>query len=207
MTVILSWNNSIDKEVKTIDDKMVGKIRSVTKDFIQITKGILAKQYYFVPKYYIQGYDGEVIWLALTEDELKQFESEKELPLSRFDNPQYQERKSQIEKQFSQFSTNIPSYQASSSKGNVGILWEKVIGKEVKSADDKDVGKVKSLSADHVEVTEGVLNIRHYYVSKKHVEEFDGKKLHVSLTKDEIKDKFEVDKDGSPISHRYTPGS
>jgi hypothetical protein len=79
--------------------------------------------------------------------------------LSLFDNPQYQERKSQIEKQFSQFSTNIPSYQASSSKGKVGILWEKVIGKEVNSADnsadDKDVGKVKSLSADHVEVTEG----------------------------------------------------
>jgi hypothetical protein len=75
--------------------------------------------------------------------------------LSLFDNPQYQERKSQIEKQFSQFSTNISSYQASSSKGKVGILWEKVIGKEVNSADDKDVGKVKSLSADQVEVTEG----------------------------------------------------
>jgi hypothetical protein len=51
MTDILSWNNSIDKEVKTIDDKMVGKIRNVTKDFMQITKGIVDRQYYFVPKY------------------------------------------------------------------------------------------------------------------------------------------------------------
>jgi hypothetical protein len=74
--------------------------------------------------------------------------------LSLFDNPQYQERKSQIEKQFSQFSTNIPSCQASSSKGKVGIFGKEVNSAD-NSADDKDVGKVKSLSADHVEVTEG----------------------------------------------------
>jgi hypothetical protein len=207
MTDILSWDKSIDKDVKTIDDKKVGKIRAVTKDFIQIREGTLDKQYYFVPKHYIQGYDGDDIWLALTEDELKQFQSEKELPLSRFDNPQYQERKSLIENQFPQFSTNIPSYQPSTSKDKVAISWEKVIGKEVKSADDKDLGKVKSISADYVELKEGVLSKKQYYVPKKHVEEFDGKKLHISLTKDEIKDKFEVDRDGKPVSHRYTPGN
>jgi hypothetical protein len=41
---------------------------------------------------------------------------------------------------------------------------------------------------------------------KKHVKEFDEKKLHVSLTKDQIKDKFEVDKDGKAVNRRYTPG-
>lgn len=45
-----------------------------------------------MPKHYIQGYDGDDIWLALTEDEVKQFESEKEMPLSSFDNAQYRER-------------------------------------------------------------------------------------------------------------------
>ena len=206
MSDILSWDGSIDKDVRTIDEKKIGKIKAVTKDFLQIRKGTLDKQFYFVPKYYIQGYDGDDVWLALTEEELKQFESEKELPLSHFDNPKYQARKSLIEKQFPQFSTNIPSYLASTSKDKVGIPWEKVIGKEVKSIDDKDVGKVKMLSADHLEVREGVLSTRQYYLPKKHVKEFDGKKLHVSLAKDEIKDKFEVDKDGKPVSRRYTPG-
>lgn len=206
MIDILSWNNSIDKDVKTIDDEKVGKITAVTRDFVQIRRGSLDKQYYFVPKYYIEGYDGEHIWLALTEPELKQFESERELPLSRFDNASYQARKSLVQKQFSQFSTNIPSYRASTFKDKIGITWEKVIGKEIKSADNKNMGKVKSLSADHIVVTEGVLSKRHYYVPKKHVEEFDGRELHVSLTKDEIKDKFQVGKDGKPVSHRYTPG-
>ena len=84
MADILTWDKSIDEDVKTSDDKKVGKIRAVTTDFIQIQKGTLDKKYYFVPKHYIQGYDGDDIWLALTEDEVKQFESEKELPLSRF---------------------------------------------------------------------------------------------------------------------------
>jgi hypothetical protein len=48
MTDILSWNNSIDKEVKTIDDKMVGKIRLVDK------------QYYFVPSIKSRGTRGKV---------------------------------------------------------------------------------------------------------------------------------------------------
>jgi hypothetical protein len=207
MSDILSWDGSIDKDVRTIDEKKIGKIKAVTKDFLQIRKGTLDKQYYFVPKYYIQGYDGDDVWLVLTEEELKQFESEKELPLSHFDNPKYQERKLLIDKQFPQFSMNIPRYPASTSKDKVGIPWEKVIGKEVKSIDDKKAGKVKMISADHVEISEGVLIKRQYYVPKKHVKEFDGKRLDVSLTKDEIKDKFEVDKDGKPVSRRYTPGN
>jgi hypothetical protein len=208
MADILSWDNSIDKDVKTIDDKKVGKIRAITKDFIQIEKGTVDKKYYFVPKHYIQGYDGDHIWLAITEDELKQFESERELPLSSFDTPQFRERKSLIENQYPQFATVIPSYTAStaSTSDKVGVPWDEVIDKEVKTVDDKDLGKAKMIGADHVEVTEGLLSKRQYYVPKKHVKEFDGKKLHVSLTKDEIKDKFEVDKDGKPVSRRYTPG-
>ena len=114
MVELLSWDKSIDEDVKTSDDKKVGKIRAVTTDFIQIQKGTLDKKYYFVPKHYIQGYDGDDIWLALTKEEVKQFESEKEIPLSSFDNAQYRERKSAVEKQYPQFSSAIPTY---SSKG------------------------------------------------------------------------------------------
>ena len=98
MADILSWDKAIDKDVKTIDKKKVGKIRAVTTDYIQIRKGKVDKKYYFVPKHYIQGYDGNDIWLAINEDEVKQFESEKELPLASFDSPQYREWKSIVEK-------------------------------------------------------------------------------------------------------------
>ena len=35
------------------------------------------------------------------------------------------------------------------------MSWDKVIGEKVKSADDKDLGKVESIAADYVEVKEG----------------------------------------------------
>jgi hypothetical protein len=203
MTDVLSWDKSIDKDVKTADQHKIGKIRAVTKDFIQIQKGSVDKKYYFIPKYYLQGYDGDHIWLSIPEDEVKQFESEKEIPTSSFDNEKYRERKLLVEKQYPQFSSAIPPYSATepaSQIGNsqVGMGWEKVIGKEVKSADEKDLGEVESIGSDWIEVKRGTLSKKHYFIPKIHVEEFDGKKLHTSLTKDEIKDKFERDSPPRP---------
>jgi hypothetical protein len=201
MTDVLSWDKSIDLDVKTTDHKKVGKIRAVTNDFIQIRKGSLDKKYYFVPKYYIQGYDGDNIWLSMTEDEVKQFESEKELPISNFDNENYQKRKLLVEKQYPQFTSAIPSFSVSGSspaRDQVGMAWDKVIGKEVRSSDDKDLGEVESIATEWIEAKKGKLDRKHYYIPKMYVEEFDGKKLHTSLTKDEVKDRFERDSPPMP---------
>jgi hypothetical protein len=196
---VLSWDKSIDKDVKTTDDKKIGKIRAITSDFIQIEKGKLDKKYYFVPKHYIQGYDGEHIWLAINEDEVKQFESEKELSLSSFDNEKYRERKLAIEKQHPEFSSSIPTYSSASvGQTQVGMPWEKVIGKDVKSADDKDLGELESVASDYVEIKEGTVSKKHYFVPKTYVQEYDGKKVRLSLTKDEVKHKFE--RDSPPLS-------
>lgn len=61
MGEVLSWDKTIDKDVKSRDDKKIGQIKAVTSDFIQIEKGKLGKKYYFVPKHYIQGFDGDHI--------------------------------------------------------------------------------------------------------------------------------------------------
>jgi hypothetical protein len=204
MTDILSWDKSVDKDVKSSDRHKVGKIRAVTNEFIQIQKGSLDKKYYFVPKYYIQGYDGDNIWLSITEDEVKQFESEKEIPLASLDNEKYRQRKLLVEQRYPQFSTAIPSFSESgsaSSQSQVGMAWEKVIGKEVKSSDDKDLGEVESIAADWIEVKKGKLDKKYYFIPKMYIEEFDGKKLHSSLTKDEIKDKFE--RDSPPLPEEF----
>lgn len=201
MTDVLSWDKSIDLDVKTTDHKKVGKIRAVTNDFIQIQKGSLDKKYYFVPKYYIQGYDGDNILLSVTEDEVKQFESEKELPISNFDNENYKKRKLLVEKQYPQFSSAIPSFSVSGSspaRDRVGMAWDKVIGKEVRSSDDKDLGEVECIATEWIEAKKGKLDKKHYYIPKMYVEEFDGKKLHTSLTKDEVKDRFERDSPPTP---------
>src|SRR5574341_1803439 len=204
MADILTWDKSIDLDVKTTDHKKVGKIRAVTNDFIQIRKGSLDRKYYFVPKYYFHGYDGDNIWLSITEDEEKQFESEKELSISNFDNEDYQKRKLLVEKQYPHFSSAIPSFSGSDSspaKNQVGMAWDKVIGKEIRSADDKDLGEVESVATGWIEAKKGKLDKKHYYIPKTYVEEYDGKKLHTSLTKDEVKDRFE--RDSPPLPEEF----
>lgn len=55
---IISWDKAIDKKVKSSDDKDLGKVQSITRDYIQTKEGTIGKNYYYIPKYYMQGYDG-----------------------------------------------------------------------------------------------------------------------------------------------------
>jgi hypothetical protein len=207
MSDIISWDNAIDKKVKSSDNKDLGKVQSVTKEYIQTKEGTLSKNYYFIPKYHIQGYDGDNLWVSMTKEEIKQkFEKEKAPDPSEFETPEYSQRRTNIINQYPDFESNIPQYnvgtsssaapsstQTTVSEDMVGLPWENVIDKEVKSSDNKDVGKVESISANYLEVKEGHVSKKHYYIPKHYIQGYDGHKLHTSVTKDEIKDRYERD--------------
>jgi len=71
MSEIISWDKAIDKKVTSSDDKDLGKIQSITRDYIQTKEGTVSKNYYYIPKYYIQGYGRDLLWVSLTKDEVK----------------------------------------------------------------------------------------------------------------------------------------
>jgi hypothetical protein len=207
MSDIISWDKAIDMKVKSSDNKDLGKIQSITKDYIQTKEGLVSKNYYFIPKYHIQGYDGDKLWVSLTKDDVQaRFEKEKAPDPSEFDTPEYNQRKTNMVKQYPDFENNIPPYSgggqetqpststpATTSQDMVGLPWENVIDKTVKSSDNQDIGKVESVSTYYLESKEGHVSKKHYYIPKYYVQGFDGKNLHTSLTKDEIKNKYERD--------------
>ena len=206
MSDIISWDKAIDKKVKSTDNQDLGKVQSITREYIQTKEGLVGKKYYFIPKYYIQGYDGDHLWISLTKDEVKtRFERETPPDLKEFETPEYIERKSAVTKQYSDFDNSIPSYSSSASStratsasaqqmpGGVEMSWDKIIDKKVKSSDRQDLGKVESVSTEYIEVKEGLVSKKHYYIPKYYIEGFDGEHLHTSLTKDEIKAKYERD--------------
>jgi hypothetical protein len=83
MADVISWDKAIDRKVKTTDDKDIGKVQSITTDYIQTKEGTMDKKYYYLPKYYLQGYDGNDLRISITKDEVKsRFEGEKALPSS-----------------------------------------------------------------------------------------------------------------------------
>jgi hypothetical protein len=209
-SIIISWDESADKKVKSIDDKDLGKVQNVTKDYIQTKEGAVLKKSYFIPKYYVQGYDGDSIWVSLRKDEVKE-RFERENPpedISEFETPDYMQRRESIKKQYPEFDNNIPRYTpipgASSAGGattavatpsttRVNVPWEKVKGKKAKSIDNKDLGKVEDIAPHYVEVKEGLIGKKSYFIPKHYINYFDGDNLHTSLTKDEIKSKCERD--------------
>jgi hypothetical protein len=223
---IISWDKAIDKKVKSSDDKDLGKVQSITKDYIQTKEGLVSKNYYFIPKYYIQGYDGDNLWVSLTKDEVKsRFEKDKEPPVAEFETPEYKQRQTEVAGQYPDFENTIPSYNASqsaaaaaaaagsssssltattssSTQDSVGMPWGKILDKKVKSSDDKDLGKVESISTDYIEVTEGLVSKKRYYIPKYYIQGYDGDNLHTSLTKDQIKDKYHRDSPPSESEFR-----
>jgi hypothetical protein len=50
---IISWDKAIDKKVKSSDDKDLGKVQSITRDYIQSKEGTIGMNYYYIPKYYM----------------------------------------------------------------------------------------------------------------------------------------------------------
>lgn len=202
MTDIVSWDKVIDKKVKSSDDKDLGKIQSVTRDYIQTKEGTVGKKYYYIPKYYIQGYDGDHLWVSLRKDEVRsRFEGEKAPPAATFETPDYVQRKTTVTKQYPDFETNIPAYAGASgttvtsttTPDSVAMPWDKIIDRKVKSTDNEDLGKVESVAVNYVEVKEGAVHKKHYFIPKYYIQGFDGENLRTSLTKNQIKDRYERD--------------
>src|ERR687892_1047672 len=209
---IVSWDRIIDKDVKSVDRKDLGKVQAVTQNYIQTKEGLVAKKYYFIPKYYVSGFDGNNVWVSLTRDEVKsRFERDKEPDIAEIETQAYIERKKEISDRYPDFEHNVPRYDSeitagaaatttttttttTTSSDKIMMPWDKIIGKNVKSNDDKELGEVKSISPDYVEVEEGTVSKKHYFIPKYHVESFDkDDNIHIAFTKDEVKNRYQRD--------------
>ena len=203
LTVGLSWDKAIGKNIKSIDKKDIGKINQISKDFVKIDKGLVNKDHYFVPKYFVEGYDeNDDIIISLTEYEIKnKFMNESNPPSDILDDDNYKQRKESLNKKHPNFDDNIPQFSPVVGSGNdqdspsegAQLSWEKVLGKEVKSSDKEEIGKIKSVGEHFVEVEDGVISKKRYFISKKHLHKYDGDKVYSSLSKEEISQKYQRD--------------
>lgn len=205
---VISWDTVIDKNVKSSDNQDLGKVHTITKDFVQTKEGLVSKKYYFIPKYYVQGYDGEHVWISLTKNDVKAKFERDNAPndLKDFLPQDYDEKRSATIRDFPEFENQVPSFspvnkgQAGSTiqKDKLVMPWEDVIGKKVKSIDEHEIGEIKSVFSSFIEVEEGLLRKDRYYIPKYYVEGYDNEENVVtSLTKENIKEKYQ--RNGPPL--------
>jgi hypothetical protein len=203
LTVGLSWDKAKGKNAKSIDNKEMGEIKEVSQDYIKIKKGIIDKDYFFIPKYFVEGYDGDDIIISLTDDEIKTKFSNKSDPSDdMLDDANYKERKEVLKKKYPNFQNDIPRYSVVGTRNDqdsilneeaAKLSWEKVLDKEVKSSDRKEIGKIKSVGQHFVEVEDGVISKKHYFIPKKYIHQYDGNTIYSSLEKEEISQKYQRD--------------
>jgi hypothetical protein len=191
MTDIISWDKAIGRKVKSREGGDLGKVQAITRDYIQTKDGIISKKYYFIPNYYLSGYDGDSLWVSLAKDEAKsRFEREKAPELAEWETKEYAEHKAEVTERYQEFATSIPYM--------MQLPWDKMIGKKVRSSDGKDVGDVESVASDYIEVKEGVVSKTHYYIPKQYIHGFDGSNLYATLAKDQVEKQFERDSPPPP---------
>jgi hypothetical protein len=65
------WKDLIDESVHTSDDIDIGDIEAVSKSFVVVKRGFINIHYYYIPMSRIEGWDGHVLWLNVSEELVK----------------------------------------------------------------------------------------------------------------------------------------
>jgi hypothetical protein len=67
----INWIDLINESVYTSDDVDIGDIVAVSRDFVVVKRGFINIHYYYIPISKVEGWDGDVLWLKITEEQVK----------------------------------------------------------------------------------------------------------------------------------------
>lgn len=70
----LKYVRLINQSVHTSDDIDIGDIFAVSKNIIVVVRGYINVHYYYIPIDKVEGWDGKVLWLNITEQQVKNYE-------------------------------------------------------------------------------------------------------------------------------------
>ncbi len=66
------WNQLKEKKVKTNEGKDIGEIKEISQNHLRLEKGTISKDKFWIPKYLVDTFDGESVWLSANEDEVRE---------------------------------------------------------------------------------------------------------------------------------------
>lgn len=75
-----SLTEFINESVHTIDDVDIGDVYAVSRNFIVVRRGFINIHHYYIPIKHIEGWDGFVLWLKITEKDVKEKYEKGEMP-------------------------------------------------------------------------------------------------------------------------------
>jgi len=188
--VKVSGKRLIDKKVKSFDGKDLGKIKSITPEYVELKDG---GRHYFVPKIHMKEYDKD-LYVLLLEDEVKDKYQRDDPPLP--SEIREAERTGEGYTSFHEvipFMAKEPGVELKGEKSGdiLRIPWEDVIHKHVRTIDNVDIGDVDRVGNELIIVRDGVANVHLYYIPKQYITNYDGSSIWIDVSSGLVSAKFE----------------
>jgi uncharacterized protein (TIGR02271 family) len=67
----INWDEIIKKEARGKNDEDLGEVQEIGDEYVLTQKGMVSKEKFYIPKYLVEGYDGDKLYFKVTEEEAK----------------------------------------------------------------------------------------------------------------------------------------
>ena len=206
----IEWKDIIKKEARGyVKGDDLGEVQEIGQDFVVTERGRLKKNKFYLPKPLVAGYDGEVLWFNITEQEAEDnFKKDQPPPsgeYSRYESASVTEQPDTQTYDKSASSIDLQKYipliqkrqiddvgtDASYTKSQAGIRdWDNILKKGARTADDTAVGIVTAVNDENVIITsDGARD--EFSIPKNEIQSYNGQEVVLNMTYDRM-DQFKV---------------
>jgi arsenate reductase-like glutaredoxin family protein len=192
--------NIIKKEARGYNDEELGEVQEVKDNYIVVQKGIINKEKFYIPKYKVEGYDGNVLKLRLSEINLNQYKEDS------LTNQDFEKNLKEAKKEKEEIAVNnadfkykkvsVKDKEEEEQKVIDDVLLsqnsiekpEDIIKEEARGLGaEAYLGEVQEISKEHIVTEKGTIDKEKYKIPKNLVKQFDDKNgtLYFNVTKEE----------------------
>jgi uncharacterized protein (TIGR02271 family) len=94
----IAWDGVIKKEARgAVDDSDFGEVQEVGQHYVLTQKGMVSKEKFYIPKYSVQGFDGDTLWFNASQDQLQGWKRDSPPDHNEYSDYKTQETPSDIE--------------------------------------------------------------------------------------------------------------
>ena len=206
----IEWKDIIKKEARGYekgDD--LGEVQEIGQEFVVTERGRVKKNKFYLPKQLVSGYDGEVLWFNITEEEAEDYFKKDRPPkageYSRYKSAAVTQQPDAQTQDESGSSRDLEKYipliekrttdsvgtKASYTNPQAGIEdWDTILQKGVRTIDSVSTGIVTAVNDENVIITsDGAKD--EYSVPKNEVQSFNGQEVVLNTSYDRL-DQFKV---------------
>ncbi len=201
----IEWKDIIKKEARGYekgDD--LGEVQEIGQEFVVTERGRVKKNKFYLPKMLVAGYDGDVLWFNITEQEAEDNFKKDEPPqmgeYSRYKSASVTEQPDTNTYEKSASSRDLQKYipliekrqidsvgtNASYTRSHAGIQdWDSILKKGARTEDSVAVGIVTAVNNENVIITsDGAKD--EFSVPKNEIQSYNGQEVVLNTSYDRL---------------------